>query len=786
MGRTSDICRAFLLARSNLRRAKGQTVSIAVLILLAAAMLNMWLMLSMDYKQNFDRCHDKLHAEHVTLVMDGDPDEVRPFLARTLEEDPRTAEYYMGDSLCMVGSFAYNGGEANTELVLLEKEAALSRDIGRVEIVEEGGESSGIYLPVLYKTGDIDIGKTIELKIGSNTAKFTVCGFFNSIMAGSHNCVLCEMLLTQDQYQALEEKGYALRSTLLSVRIADKSESEDFEAALKSKVTVKFPDARISSNSYTLVTTSRYVSQMICSGIVSAMAFFILLIALVVIASNIVNYIQENMKNLGALKAVGYTSGQLVRSLLLQFLGISLLVATLGIGLSYLLFPFLNVMMISQTGIPYEVRFLPLPCLLTLLMLGAAVSLAVWLASRGIKRIDPILALRQGIQTHNFQKNHVPLDKTGIPLHLALALKNTLSGVRQNVTVCATMLVLSLVVVFSGLMIENMIVDMKPFLYMVVGEIADSCINVNAGIEEDFLREMEADADVEKIYLYNMMNVRHVGGVELMATLCDDFAKVNNQNVCIEGRFPRYDNEIAIAAKYAGEKELKIGDEITLTVGEREENYLITGFTQMTNNLGKDCLLTREGYEKLGDLQNLSFYINLGEDVDLEKFHERIKEQFAGDINTTIDIQSIISGTASVYVTLLTIIVCTILLLGVVVIAFVLYLLVRTMLNRKKRDYGILKALGFTTGQLILQTALSFMPAMILSTAVGLVVCSLIINPLMALFLGSIGIVKCTFTVPAGFIAAAGAGLALLAFGIACLLSLRIRKIQPCALLTGE
>lgn len=777
--------RAILLAKSNLRRARGQTVSIAVLILLSAAMLNLWLMLAMDYKQNFDRCHDRLNAGHVTLALEGSPKETRPFLSRTLQ-DMGATQYGTEECLCMVGSFAYNGGEANTEMVFLEKEAALSSSVGRVEIVEEGDESSGVYLPMLYKTGDIDIGKTIELKIGSNTVEYTVCGFFNSVMAGSHNCVLCELLLTQDQYRELEEKGYALRSTLLSVRIADKSESEDFEAALKSKVTAEFPGARVSSNSYVLVTTSRYISQMICSGIVSAMAFFILLIALVIIASNIVNYIQENMRNLGALKAVGYTSGQLVGSLMLQFLGISLLMAVLGTGISYLIFPLLNTMMISQTGIPYEVRFLPLPCLCTLMILGTAVAAAVWLSSRRIRRIDPILALRQGIQTHNFQKNHVPLEETGMPLHLALALKNTLSGVRQNVTVCVTMLVLSLIVVFSGLMIENMIVDIRPFLYMVVGEMADSCINVNEGIEEDFLREMEADADVEKIYLFHLMNVGHSGGVELMASLCDDFTKINNQSICIEGRFPRYDNEVAIAAKYAREKGLEIGDEITLTVGEQEAGYLITGFTQLTNNLGKDCLLTREGYEILGDLQNLSFYINLREGVDLEAFHEKEKERFAGDINTTIDIQSIISGTASVYVTLLTIIVCAILLLAVVVIAFVLYLLVRTMLNRKKRDYGILKALGFTTGQLILQTALSFMPAMILSTALGLAGSSLIINPLMALFLGGIGIVKCTFLVPGGFIAAAGAGLVLLSFGIACLLSLRIRKIQPCVLLAGE
>lgn len=771
---------------SNLRRSRGQTFSVAVLILLAAAMLNMWLMLAMDYRQNFDRCHDRLHGEHVTLAMDSEPGEVRSFLTDVLEEEPEVKEYYMDDALCMVGNFAYNGGEVNTEFVILEKDAALERPIGRVEIVEEGDGETGVYLPMLYKTGDIAVGRLIELKIGSNTVNYPVSGFFNSVMAGSHNCGMCELLLTRDLYEELEERGYAPEATLLSVRLAQGGSSAEFEADLKSKVSEGFPYSRVISNSYAMVSTSRYISQMICSGIVSAMAFFVLLIALVVIASNIGNHIQENMRNLGALKAVGYTSRQLVLSLLVQFLGISLAAAVLGTGLSYLLFPSINAMMISQTGIPYEMGFLSLPCVLSFGILGTAVALAVWLSSRRIRKIDPILALRQGIETHNFRQNHVPLDKTGLSLNLALALKNTLSGVRQNVTVCVTMLVLSLVVVFSGLMVENMIADIRPFLYMVVGETADSCVNVNVGIEEAFLGEMESEPDVEKIYLYNTVNVRHAEGMDLMAMLCDDFSQVNNQGVCIQGRFPRYDNEVAIAAKYAGEKELEIGEEIRLTVGDREERYIITGFTQISNNLGRDCLLTREGYEKLGELQNLSYYLVLREGADLEDFHERVRQNFAGNVNTTLDIQSIIGGTASVYVSLMKIIVCAVLFLSVIIIAFVLFLLVRTMLGRKKHDYGILKALGFTTGQLVVQTALSFMPAMILSTAAGLVACSLVINPLVALFLNGIGIVKCTFTVPVGFVAAAGAGLVLLAFGIACLLSLRIRKITPCDLLKGE
>ena len=443
-------------------------------------------------------------------------------------------------------------------------------------------------------------------------------------------------------------------------------------------------------------------------------------------------------------------------------------------------------MMISQTGIPYEIHFLPLPFLITFVILGGAVALVVWLSARRIKRIEPIAALRQGVRTHNFKHNYIPLENAKSPLNLALALKTTLSSMKHNVTVCITMLVLSLVVVFSGMMTENVITDIEPFLNLIVGETADSCINVNAEIENKFLREMDADERVEKIYLYNSLAVSHVGGLELLATICDDFSKINNQSVVFEGRFPKYDNEIAIAAKYAKENDLKIGEEIAVTAGGKEAKYIISGFTQISNNLGKDCLFTRDGYERMGELQNTSYYLNLAEGVKIDAFNLEVKERFGNELNATINIESTIDGSASVYVSLMTIIVIAVLILSMVVISFVLYLLVRTMLNSKRRDYGIMKAFGFTAGQLILQTSLSFMPSVILSTVVGLIVSSFIINPLTAVFLRGIGIVKCTFIVPIGSIAAAGFGIIVFSFVVVCLLSLKIRKIAPRALIGGE
>lgn len=779
--------KSFLLARANLRKAKGQTAAMTVLILLTALMLNLWLMLSLDYKANFDRSHDRLNAEHVTVATTVSRTKMQGFLEQTLSGDKRTAEFSIDDCILAPGTLPYNGGEATLNLVLLEKKTALSRPVGKVEIVEDSNIQSGIYLPVLYKSDDTAIGKTIEITIGNSKASYTVCGFFNSVMAGSNNCALCEFLLTEDNFNALKNKDYAPESTICSVRIKDKADSEEFQAKLKDAISTRYSNVSWSaSNSYALVSQSRYISQMVCSGIMSVMAFFILLIALVVISSNIVNYIQENMKNLGALKAIGYTGRQLVNSLFLQFLGLSFAAAVAGTGISYCVFPFINQMMIAQTGIPYTIHFLPLPACLSFGIICTAVSLAVWISSRRMRKTEPITALRQGILTHNFRRNHIPLEKTKIHLHFALGFKTSLSSMKHNISICITMLVLSLILVFSGLMLRNVITDITAFTDLIVGEQADAAINVSAEDEKNFVRAMNKDTQVEKIYLYTMLPVIPDDGPELLASICDDFSKANNQNSVIEGRFPKFDNEVAIATKFAKENSLHTGDEIILSANGKTEKYIISGFTQLSNNLGKDCMLTRDGYERMAKMQDVTYHLNLSENTDIDTFISRVKDQWKSSVLATANMVSTLDAFSSVYISLMTIIVIAILVLSMVIITFVLYLLVRMLLVSKKQDYGILKALGFTTGQLILQTALSFMPAIACSTIVGLGISCLVVNPLTALFLRGIGIVKCTFTIPAGFTIAAGTGLIIYAFIIACLLSLKIHKISPRTLLAGE
>ncbi len=777
--------KSLLLARANIRKAKSQTVVIFVLILLASIMLNLWLMLSIDYKQNFKRNHDRLNAEHFSVCLVKSPEETSEAINAILSADERTDEFEINEFLTQIIEFKSNGNDNMYSAVLLSKSVADSKTVGQIEYVEESGCTSGIYIPIIYKSEETAIGNTVEFKLGKEAREYVICGYINSVMMGSNNCVYTEYILSDDKYTELKESGIAPVSTLCSVRIDDPEKDEEYQVDLCSALKTEFPDTGITYNIWSEIAVSRYVSQSICSVIICVMALLTILITVIVIMSNISNYIQENMRNFGALKAVGYTSRQLILSILTQFLSVTVISAIIGTALSYVIFPPLNDMMVEQTGIPYEVTFMPLPVIISFAILMLVVTLTVILSAKKLSKTETITALRMGVKTHSFKKNHLPLEQTKAPINLALALKTTISNMKQNFVTAVTMLMISLLIVFSCLMYHNVIGSIEPMMNLVVGEYADASVVVKKEAAERFIEATENDERVDKVYYYQGDSIQHEDGTGLYCNIHENSDDLSNQGAVYKGRFPKYDNEIAINGTYACVNNLEIGDEITLCNGENKAKYIITGFNQGANSLGKDCLMTKAGHEKLQTFENYCYYVELKDTDDIEKFIEDVSSQLGDDVVQTINQYNMIS-TADVYVTLITVIVIAIIVLSIIIIAFVLYLLVKTLLNKKKQDYGILKSLGYTTRQIVIQTALSFMPAIVISTAIGITVSCFVINPLLSFYLSNIGIVKSTFTVPYVLCGIVGAIIVVISFLIACMLSRRVRKIAPRELLVNE
>ena len=120
------------------------------------------------------------------------------------------------------------------------------------------------------------------------------------------------------------------------------------------------------------------------------------------------------------------------------------------------------------------------------------------------------------------------------------------------------------------------------------------------------------------------------------------------------------------------------------------------------------------------------------------------------------------------------------------VIALILYLLIKSLVYHKRRDYGIYKAVGYTSGSLMLQTALSFMPSVIASAVVFPIASYYLANPYMSTFMHMFGLVKCNFTIPVSGVVIIAVSFVIVSFFLALLQTRRIKKIEAYNMLVAE
>jgi len=102
-----------------------------------------------------------------------------------------------------------------------------------------------------------------------------------------------------------------------------------------------------------------------------------------------------------------------------------------------------------------------------------------------------------------------------------------------------------------------------------------------------------------------------------------------------------------------------------------------------------------------------------------------------------------------------------------------------TLLRRRKKDFGIQKALGFTTGQIILQTLLSLLPVILVGTGLGILAGVLLTNPLLGIMFAGLGIAKPLFVISPLLTALSAVGLVAISVLTVYLLSLKTRNISP-------
>ena len=128
---------------------------------------------------------------------------------------------------------------------------------------------------------------------------------------------------------------------------------------------------------------------MVCNLLILILtAFAIIILAVSVFLSNfkVKNAIESEIVNMSVLKALGYTSGQIVAGITLPYSMVSLLFAVIGVGLSCLVLPVLSTVLTVQSGFSFSISFDLLSFVCVTCVLTSVVAFFTFLSARKIKK----------------------------------------------------------------------------------------------------------------------------------------------------------------------------------------------------------------------------------------------------------------------------------------------------------------------------------------------------------------------------------------------------------------
>ena len=605
--------------------------------------------------------------------------------------------------------------------------------------------------------------------------RFTVAGFYGS---GLWNFGT-KAVISENDFAYLE--NYMKRYEVIGIDTIPGTDDDAFLKEFKAfaeDVSINDVTSSVTLLSYNDTVSMNEANMELLSVIMLIMAGVIVIAVMIMIRFRIVSDIREQIVSIGVLEALGYTSGDIAASYIAEYVLIAFAGIVLGIGPTLLLakLQLENAATSVHYGGPAAIPVLPaVLCMLAVILFVALTAMSRALA---VRKYPPVLAFRKGIETHSFKKTYFPLEKTKGNVHFRLAMKEFLQGSKNQIglTVCITACT---VMVLLSFIIGSFFSDPDRILNSVCGhELCDIRIEGTVDIEpEAFAADLAKMPEVRQVLMPASGFGVKINGSDTSVNLevYDDYGKTSTI-VLTEGRLPEHANEAALTVQEKKKLNVRTGDTITIEYGRVRRDYLVTG----TVNCAVDPLtayITTEGFRRMNPAYTFStFDIYLNEDVVKNAFADLLKTRYGkeiaeykngevtGDtleerIRSAADIKmakamtengvsymeyairvgdTIITGnTSAMKIKKLTFVkqenmeiadmLCTsfsgiaiiMMVMSGIVVMLILSILMASTIRKQYRELGIMKSLGYTSKELMLQMAFRIIPITALAVIAG-------------------------------------------------------------------
>lgn len=795
------------LSFANLKRKKSLTATLLLLSLLATLFLSMGFSICEQIEQIYIQKAREMNAPDLFVMAENA--KYQTIFENALKEDERV-DYVEKEEIIYMENTENSANALRIGAIIFNKDT--QRRIEPFHIIKEDitvSEKEGIYLPLIMESSGASLGEEYIITYKGVDYSFRIAGFFETTYMGTTSNSFMKYFVSDSTFQRLYAatgSGTALSVKVqetLDVREASKAVKDDFlqSTDFYGKIGgIAVIGNCLSYEDMEEVITALYSVPMM---IIIAFAFIICVIICVVVHFKVKEEIEESLPDIGSLQAMGYTTGQIMLSVIGEFAITAIGGGTVGVLLAGLLVPLFNRYGEGITGITSQMENAPWINLCAVLLFVLIVICSTLPGVWKIKKIPPVTAFRKGIKTHHFGKNLFPLQKGIGGVCYRLALKNIASNLRQNIT---TVIVIALGVFAIGISVVlymNFAYDNSAVSKMTGIEVSDIQVKLLPHVDAfSFQKELESMEEVRKTNIEEQQILK-VDGEDVLFTIGEDFSKME-VIVPTKGDIPIYDNEVVLTLAIMRKLNKKMGDTVQIEMEGIHREYYIVGVIAGSNNGGKMGMMRLEGIRRIRPYftpSQIDIYVKeqVSSQALIEKLYQtygtadridvvnslegdfcaaeqiareqmkKLQEQYgmssvayavmldgeiilSGDsspckIKEITSLSEYLEGQLKSYATMMSGMVTLILLIMFVIIGAIITITIKSLLYRQKEEFGIYKALGYTTKDLVKIIRLNFLVNAILGAIVGGVFCKLTANRLLGLFFSNMGMDLAAFKI---------------------------------------
>lgn len=729
------------MIRNDVRKSKGTTLITTLFVAAAALLVSLAALLAVQLAGSIDMLMVKSKTPHFMQMHAGLLDRER--LASFAKQNGNVEDYQVLEFLNVEGARIVLGGETLADSVQDNGFSTQSErfdfllDLDGNIIRPKAGE---LYVPVAYMK-DYHIGVGDKAVIGGR--ELTVAGFLRDSQMNSSLSSSKRFLVSGADYAALLNQGSV--EYLIEFRLKQLSELRTFEAA--------YASAGLEANgpavTYPLFRMINAISDGMMIALILLMSALVVAVAMLCIRFTLLAKVEGDYREIGVLKAIGLRVKDIKKLYLAKYAAIAAVGSVLGYSLSLLLKGLLLEQIRLSMGESGHEGAALLAGLAGVLLVFLVILAYVSRVLARFKKISAAQAIRFGMpQERSAKAGGIRLSRSRrMDTNLFLGIKDVLSRKRLYATMLAVLVIAAFIMTVPQNLYST-ISSERFSTYLGIG-LADLRVDLQqtddiSGKSADIAKALEEDHAV----------VRHT--VLATRTFTARLEKGTEERMYVElgdhevfpvsyakGKAPTAKGEIALSVQNGKELGKAVGDTLTLLVDGQESILTVCGLYSDITNGGKTAKAVFAA--KSGETMRSVIYAKLADPAAVSGKVKEYAERFG--YAKVSDIEAYMAKTFGSTIRAVGKAAYAAFAVALLLMFLVTLLFMKLLMAKDQGSIAIMKALGFTSGDITRQYASRAAAVLAAALVLGLILANTLGEVVAGAAISSFGASAFEFTV---------------------------------------